>query len=90
MQRCLSSLFDVKGRTIETGLYIGEDINKVISNPLLNILKLNDIVLDLKNLQIMGLGFEKINETIQWINELDVISEYTKCCINYLCKYVYK
>ena len=40
--------FDVKGRTIETGLYIGEDINKVISNPLLNILKLNDIVFGLE------------------------------------------
>ena len=75
--------FDVKGRTIETGLYIGEDINKVISNPLLNILKLNDIVFGLEKIcKLWGLGFEKINETIQWINELDVISEYTKCCVS--------
>ena len=75
--------FDVKGRTIETGLYIGEDINKVISNPLLNKLKLNDIVFGLEKIcKLWGLGFEKINETIQWINELDVISEYTKCCVS--------
>ncbi len=32
--------------------------------------------------KLWGLGFEKINETIQWINELDVISEYTKCCVS--------
>ena len=52
-------------------------------NPLLNILKLNDIVFGLEKIcKLWGLGFEKINETIQWINELDVISEYTKCCVS--------
>ncbi len=56
----IKSFFDVKGRTIETGLYIGEDINKVISNPLLNILKLNDIVFGLEKIcKLWGLGFEK-------------------------------